>query len=192
MKKARLHSGEKIRAHLAKLGEWNEKARSRAREEIIRLGPVAVPALIKTLSSKKPLIRWESAEILRVLRDDRAARALVHALTDSQHQVRWVAAEALVELGRSCLGSLYDALVNDGGSADLRSGARFVLYELKRRQVLREADLLVYEVLREIETPGTSVVAVFHALQFLDSARGADAQAATPRTLHYEQPGPSA
>lgn len=192
MKKRMLHSGEEIRRCLAKLGEWNEKVRSRARDEIIRLGPQAVPALIKSLSSKKPLVRWESAEILRVLRDGRAARALVHALTDSQHQVRWVAAEALVDLGRSCLGVLYTALVNDGGSAELQSGARFVLYELKRRQALREADLLVYEVLREIDAPGTSVVAVFHALQFLDGSQVVDEKRPTLRTLHYQVPGPPA
>ena len=66
---------------------------------LVRLGPVAIPALIETSGSSVPWMRWHCIRALGAIRDRRALPVLVRGLADSDHSIAWMAAKGLVQFG---------------------------------------------------------------------------------------------
>ena len=64
---------------------------------------------------------------LREIGDRRAIRGLVEALGDSSFEVRWVAAEALIDLGRAAVPAVLHALLHHADSTWFRNGSHHVL-----------------------------------------------------------------
>ena len=96
------------------VGDLTSRARAtreKARESLVALGKPAVPSLIPLLSHRKPHVRWEAAKTLCDIADPIAATALVNALEDEDGDVRWLAAEGLIALGRDGLQPLLTALL---------------------------------------------------------------------------------
>jgi HEAT repeat protein len=75
-------------------------------------------------------VRWEAAKALGQISDPTAAEALVRALEDEMFDVRWLAAEGLITLGRGALLPLLHALVERSDSEWLREGAHHVFHDL--------------------------------------------------------------
>jgi hypothetical protein len=73
--------------------------------------------------------RGQAAKALGEIGDLAAAPALVKALEDDKFDVRWLAARALVALGRDGLPALLQALIERPSSTWLREGAHHVLYD---------------------------------------------------------------
>jgi hypothetical protein len=120
------------------LGDKDATVRQHAREALVALGPKAVDRLVGLLSDPAAHVRWEAAKSLRSIADPRAAPALVRVLEDDDDgDVRWLAAEALVMMGRDALGPLLTALEMRPYSATLQDGARHVLHRLSRTKAFR-------------------------------------------------------
>ena len=67
-------------------------------------------------------------------------QALLEALTDKKFEVRWLAAEGLIRIGRRAIVPLLEALVKHADSYWLREGIHHVLHDINRgkiRKVLR-------------------------------------------------------
>jgi HEAT repeat protein len=116
---------------LAQIGSHSGIVRQHARERLVALGKPAVAPLIEALADDRDVVRWEAAKAFTELHDPAAAPALVSGLEDSDGDVRWLAAEALVGLGRAGLKPLFEALVQHPGSVELRDGAHHVLHNLR-------------------------------------------------------------
>ncbi len=72
--------------------------RKKARKTLVALGKPAVPFLTRTLrNSKLDHLRWEAAKALGSIGDARAIPSLVKSLEDSDQDVAWLAAEALIK-----------------------------------------------------------------------------------------------
>lgn len=113
---------------LARIASHSGIERKDARERLVALGQPAVAPLIEALADDRKVVRWEAAKAFTELHDPRAAPALVGGLEDSDGDVRWLAAEALVGLGRAGLKPLLEALIQHPGSVELRDGAHHVLH----------------------------------------------------------------
>jgi len=114
------------------LNHQNGIHRQEARQELVAIGPLAVPALIDALGSKTEHVRWEAAKALTEIPDGRAAQALVNVLEDRSFGVRWLAANALINIGADAFLPIVQALLERPDSPRLRDGAKHVLTALKK------------------------------------------------------------
>jgi HEAT repeat protein len=129
-------------------------ARKRARDELVEIGPPAVPYLIELLPDKRTHVRWEAAKALSEIGDPRAAPALVKALEDNDPGIRWMAAEGLIRAERAGLPPLLEALMEHGGSVRVREGVDHVLKVLAKNEKLPPEVAPVLQALHG-PSPGT-------------------------------------
>jgi HEAT repeat protein len=107
--------------------------RQKARKALVALGKPAVFSLIRILqNANADHVRWEAAKTLGAIGDPRAIPSLVKALEDTDPDVAWLAAEALIKFKKVSWPSLLRALVKDDtDSVLLRQGAHHVLRNQK-------------------------------------------------------------
>jgi HEAT repeat protein len=109
--------------------------RQKARRRLVAMGKPAVPFLTKLLQDAREQTRWEAAKALGAIADPEASKALTSAMEDEDFDVRWLAAEALIRLGRDGLPSLLRALAERSNSVWLRDGAHHVLTSLSKKRM---------------------------------------------------------
>ncbi len=161
-----MKTNERIVGLINELGSKDGTQRERARGALVKIGKPAVPSLVGLLSAQEQHARWEACKALVSIKDSSAADPLVNALMDDSMEIRWLAAEALIALGRKALRSLFADLEVHFESVFLREGAHHVLHALERRDLLEKEGLAVLEALRRLE-PEVSVAWV--ARKALDS-----------------------
>lgn len=112
--------------------------RRQARELLVILGRMAVPPLLELLNDKRPHVRWEAAKALADIADVETTAALIEAMeSDEDVDVRWVAAEGLIAMGRQGVPPILAALLDRPHSAVLREGAAHVFHRLAKRKSFR-------------------------------------------------------
>jgi len=153
------------------LSNENGVARGKARELLVALGKPAVNSLIQTLQHAKVVhVRWEGAKALGAVSDIRSIEPLINALSDSDTDVAWLAAEALVSFGIAAWPSLLQLLVDKGSDAvslhkslhhiflnQKMDGLNDLLANLKKAlepgAVPESATVAAYEILKLIKSP---------------------------------------
>jgi HEAT repeat protein len=140
--------------------------RQAAREKLEEIGRPAVPFVIRALQAPSEYARWEAAKALGKIADASAAQALVRTLADEKAGVRWLAATALINLGRDALVPLLRGLEGNSGSIWFRDGAHHVLRSIIRDGVADEA-IPVLEVLENLEPSIEAPIAAYHVLEDL-------------------------
>lgn len=141
--------------------------RQRARKALVRIGRPAVPHLLDLLTHENDLLRWEACKALGSISDPETAAPLVHALSDTSMEIRWLAGEALIALGEDAVCDVLRALETNFNSVFLREGAHHVLHALERQKLLDKKTLDVLDTLRYLQ-PSISVgVAAKEALESL-------------------------
>lgn len=153
---------ERVQERLEELGSEEGTVRHDARIALVTAGYAAVPGLIVRLEHGNGHARWEAAKALTIVRDERAVRALVHALTDEIPGVRWLAAEALASIGRGVLEPLLQGMLEHSHSPWFREGAHHVLTTVGKGD-LREVVRPVLRALEGIE-PEIGVLVPSHEL----------------------------
>lgn len=109
--------------------------RVRARQQLVREGREAVPALVRALRSEPVIVRWEAAKALAEIDDPRAIGALVDAL-DDRSDIRWIAAEALAARGSAGVIAVLHGLATRPDTVEFRDGAHHVILEAVERHEL--------------------------------------------------------
>jgi len=145
-----------IQQWITDLGSSSESERKKARSSLITEGANAVPDLIQALSNSNRQSRMEVVKIFSQMRDPSAAPALVRALEDEDHDIRWTAMKGLIAFERAGLEPLLEALMKDFDSVWLREGAHHILNVLKKKKYLRQPCLSVLQALEGVE-PGVTV-----------------------------------
>jgi HEAT repeat protein len=126
-----------------------------------------VPSLIQLLSHHKQHVRWEAAKALGGIGDPIAAFALVNALNDRDGDVRWVAADGLVALGRDALPPLLAALIERTESDWLCEGAHHVCHVLVRKRRFGPVLRPLLAALEQSEPETAAPLAAYNALSKL-------------------------
>ncbi|MFN5675612.1 MAG: HEAT repeat domain-containing protein [Roseiflexaceae bacterium] len=84
------------------LGDPDNPAHIHAAEELVAMGPAALPALTHALSPESPwLISYRAAEILGEIGDRRASQPLIDALSHPNSNVRWSVIRSLSVVGNT-------------------------------------------------------------------------------------------
>lgn len=122
-------SALRIPSLIVDLGVQSATVRERAHSTLVAMGKPAVRPLLEALTNSTEYGRGQAAKALGEIGDLAAAPALVKALEDDKFDVRWLAARALVALGRDGLPALLRALIERPDSTWLREGAHHVLHD---------------------------------------------------------------
>jgi HEAT repeat protein len=105
----------------------------KARKALVSIGKPAVPSLVKLLPHQKEQLRWEAVKALSQIADSSTTRVFLDSLEDKDFDIRWLAAEGLIAIGKDVLAPLLKALINHSDSIWFRNGAHHVLHDLARR-----------------------------------------------------------
>lgn len=140
---------ERIHALLGALGDPTHPLHQRSVDDLVSIGPAAVPQLCDALSPQRPwLTAYRAAEALGRIGDGRAAGPLLDALRHSNSNVRWSAVRALATVGDArALIELRRVARSDLGKTSwgesVGGAAQSVLDQMQGQNVLlRGADLL--------------------------------------------------
>ncbi len=112
---------------VGKLGGGDGRVREDARLRLANIGKPAIPALIESLKKRDKVIRWEAAKTLGEIRDPAAAPPLVKVMSDKIFEIRWLAAEGLIAIGREALPPLLNELIKYPQNPWLQQGAHHVI-----------------------------------------------------------------
>jgi HEAT repeat protein len=130
--------------------------RVRARCSLVSLGSEAVEPLSGALASPKQWVRWEAAKALCDIGNPAATNSLLKSLEDKMFDVRWLAAQGLITIGRKTIVPVLQALIEKPDSVWLREGAHHVLHDLARgrlKDVLQPVLTALEDVDASVEVP---------------------------------------
>lgn len=150
--------------------DWRK--RHEAREQVEKIGQPATALLIEALSHPEQRVRWEAAKALVKIKAPEAAQALAKVLMDESFEVEWLAAEALIALGKTALPAILQGLIDNPNSVSFKHGAHHVLHDLERKGLLNEESLQVMDELRDIEIAEAFPMTVRKALDSLHATDG--------------------
>ncbi len=101
-----------------------------ARNKLISMGKEILPYLHKLLQTNNNDLRKEVAKVVGLISDHESIPSLILLLDDTEFEIRWIAAEALVGLGRKSIRPLLKSIREGKSSLFLNRGAHHVLRDL--------------------------------------------------------------
>jgi HEAT repeat protein len=140
---------------ISELANKSGFARVDARDHLVSMKEKAVPYLTEALKSDNQGMRWD------------ASQSLINALEDKMFDVRWIAAEGIIAIGRKALIPLLSALTKRGDSLWLREGAHHVIHDLMREDL----KAVFGPVLDAIEKPEGKLAVPLAAEKALDELK---------------------
>jgi HEAT repeat protein len=153
-----------IRQLVQKLSSPRSVERERARSELVALGAATVPDLLEAFESGDERGRLEICKALTEIAHSSAASMLLRRLEDDHQELRWIAAEGLLNIGGPAVEPLLLALIDRASAHTILEGAVHVLRGLSRR-VSEPIFEPVISAVRGVE-PGASVPPAAEAALF--------------------------
>jgi HEAT repeat protein len=118
----------------------NFKKKHNARKTLVKMGKKITPQMHELLNSGNTQLRLEVAKIIQIIADKRSIPVLIDLLADSEFDIRWIAAEGLIRVGRHSITPLLKAIRDGKSSLVLDKRAHQVLnsllYEDEREKLL--------------------------------------------------------
>jgi HEAT repeat protein len=133
---------------------------------LVRLGPVAAPALIENSANNSAWMRWHCIRALGEMHDPRALPVLVRGLSDADHVVAWMSAKGLVPFGRRGVGPVLHLLMSAPVTPWLVETASYVLSHQRNPRVRPYLEP-VLEQMHGIEFQVGTMLAAHKALSIL-------------------------
>jgi HEAT repeat protein len=102
----------------------------KARRRFADGGEAVLPVMHKLLHSDQKVIRKQAVKVVELIAHQSSIDELLAMLEDDVSGIRWIAAEALIKIGRSSLRPLLKTLARRADSYNFRLGAHHVLAKL--------------------------------------------------------------
>jgi HEAT repeat protein len=109
-----------------------------AKNELVKMGEQILPVMHTLVKSDSEVLRKEAIKIIRLIVNHSSIPVAIHLLEDTDGDIRWMAAETLIRIGRVSLRPLLTAIFHNSQSFFLREGAHHVLSELIRKHDAKE------------------------------------------------------
>ncbi|MFO8011052.1 MAG: HEAT repeat domain-containing protein [Dehalococcoidia bacterium] len=108
-----------------------------ARRELVTIGKPAVQPLIDAMSNhmNNQWVRWEATKALGQIGDPAATEALIDALEDANFDIRWLAADSLVSVGRGVVPRILQRLIQRPESDRLRLASHHIFRDLPGKDI---------------------------------------------------------
>ncbi len=146
------------------LSDPNGIIRQKARYELVKMGNPALDYLLELLGARKHLARWEAVKAISEIGTADSIPILINALEDEEFDVRWLAAEGLIDMGHAAVYPLLKAFISNKDSIYLKEGVHHVLKGLETREDYDDK----YEIIKALETfttPSTVELKVINMLK---------------------------
>ena len=108
----------------------NSSKKLTARSTLVGMGKTIVPQLNRLLDSENGLLRMEVAKVVELIADRRSIPFLINLLDDKEFEIRWIAAEGLIKIGRRSILPLLKSIRDGKSTFILNKGAHHVLRSL--------------------------------------------------------------
>ncbi len=125
------HTPSELKSILTELGSDDFSTRVHARQQIVSMGKDAIDYLAEYINHPKRLYRIEVVKALSEIKDPEAIPLLLEAFYDDDPDIRWIAAEGLIKLGKASLIPLLKIISKDAGNLYVRRAAYHVLHHLR-------------------------------------------------------------
>lgn len=122
--------------------------REKARYALVKIGNPVLDSLVELQGSQKHLARWEAVKAISEIGTAGSIPILINSLEDEEFDVRWLAAEGLIEIGHSSVYPLLKAFISNKDSIYLKEGVHHVLKGLDIRGLFDDK----YEIIKALET----------------------------------------
>lgn len=109
--------------------------RKKARYELVKIGKPTVAYLAGLLDEPKEYVRWEAIKTLSQISVPESIPVLISALESEDFDIRWLAAEGLIDIGKKSIRPLLESIVLNQDSNYLLEGAHHVLKDLEFKHV---------------------------------------------------------
>ena len=160
-----------VPALLSALQRADEQLGSQIFSSLVKLGSLAVPALLQKSKSSSAWVRWNTIRALSAIHDRRVLPALVEALRDSDHSVAWMGAKGLVQYGKLALQPVLTMLMTAPMTPWLAETASYVLRSYAQRNA--DAKPILEPVVKRMREAGFRVGTSVAAQKALDQLRDA-------------------
>ena len=158
----------KIKKLLNELQSEDVGVRHNARLELVKIGTPIIDFLIELDYSKDKNVKWEVMKALGQIADPDTIPLLLEGLCDDDFEIRWLAAEGLIEIGKESVKPILDELFEKPDAMFLRHGAHHVLHNLETMELFEDKYDLI-SVLNEVATASAVIVKVKETLRELDN-----------------------
>jgi HEAT repeat protein len=125
--------GDSVSRLIQNLSSGTGVERERGRAALVALGGPAVGPLLQAFASADERGRLEICKALTEIADPAAAHLLIQSLEDHHQDLRWIAAEGLLNIGGPAVEPLLVALIDRASAHTILDGAGHVLRGLSRR-----------------------------------------------------------
>jgi hypothetical protein len=146
----------RIQLLIQKLSSPHAAERERARNDLVMIGDEIVPPLIEVVETAGERARLEAARALAELAEPAAIAILIQCLEDEHQDLRWVAAEGLLNIDGPAVEPLLLALIDRAWAHTILDGAAHVVRGLVRRVSQPIFEPLIFAMTHAPE-PGVNV-----------------------------------
>jgi HEAT repeat protein len=101
-----------------------------ARISLVKMGKRIIPSIHKLLSSKNTTIRMEAAKVVELVATPRSIPFLITLMDDPVFDIRWIAAEGLVRIGRKSIKPILISVCGNKSTLFFDESAHHVLGSL--------------------------------------------------------------
>lgn len=136
-----------------------------ARRRFVESGEAVLPVMHQLMHSNQKVIRKQAIKVVELIAHHSSIGELLAMLEDDASGIRWIAAEALIKMGRVSLRPLLETLINRADSYNFRLGAHHVLAKLVKDNDPEELRSIEEMTRSGGDTPETIPVHAAHALQ---------------------------
>ncbi len=110
--------------------------RKKARQKLVALGENTLEYVTDLLEHPKHICRWEAMKVIEEIGMPESIPVFIEALDDDKSDIRWIAAEGLIRLGKYSLEPLLKEVTENYDSVFVLNGAHHVISELEVRKNL--------------------------------------------------------
>jgi HEAT repeat protein len=101
-----------------------------ARDTLVGMGKSIILQMHRLTGSENTQLRMEAVKIVELIADRRSIPVLIDLLNDKEFEIRWIAAEGLVKIGRRSILPLLKSVRDGKSSLIFNKGAHHVLIGL--------------------------------------------------------------
>src|SRR5664279_4443721 len=147
------------------LDSKNSVKKLATRSTLVEMGKSITPKLHKLLNSENGLLRMEAAKIVELIADRRSIPFLINLLDDKEFEIRWIAAEGLIKIGRPAILPLLKSIRNGKSTYILNKGAHHVLLSILKEDEKNKLTTLLLSLDDAQELGETSPVEASEAIK---------------------------
>ncbi len=143
----------KLQKQVEKLQSDEGLKREQAREFLVKAGSKSLPFVTELLDSEKHKHRWEAMKVIAEIGTTDSIPVLLDGLVDESGDIRWIASEGLIRVGKFSVKPLLELILDKHDSVFALNGAHHIISELSKKDLLPD-DFPDKELLRLLRVSG--------------------------------------